>query len=120
MNVIEAADIREWRTHDVVDADGRKIGTLEAIYVDTSSDEPAMATVLIGLPTRHRLVFVPLGGAIVGPGYVRVAYTKSQVKRCPPMGTDDVLPAGDEEAIFQHYGMDYQPGAGGERQLARR
>jgi hypothetical protein len=120
VEVIEAADIREWRTHDVVDPDGRKIGVLEAVYVDTSSDEPAMATVLTGMPTRRRLVFVPLAGAIVGPEYVRVAFAKSLVKRCPPIGTDDVLPAEDEEPIFQHYGMDYQPGAGGERQLARR
>lgn len=118
--VIQAADIREWRTHHVVDPDGRKIGALEAVYVDTSSDEPAMATVLVGLPTRHRLVFVPLADAIVGPGYVKVAYTRSLVKDCPAIGTDDVLPAQDEEAIFQHYGMAYQPGAGGERQLARR
>jgi hypothetical protein len=118
--VIQAADIREWRTHDVVDPDGHKIGALEAVYVDTSSDEPAMATVVVGLPTRHRLVFVPLGGAIVGPGYVKVAYTRSLVKGCPSIGTDDVLPAEDEEAIFQHYGIAYQPGAGGERQLARR
>lgn len=118
--MIEAADVREWRTYKVVDPDGRKIGALEAIYVDTSSDEPAMATVLVGPPTRHRLVFVPLGGAIVGPAYVRVAHAKAQVKQCPPIGTDDVLPAQDEEAIFRHYGMDYQPGAGGERQLARR
>lgn len=118
--VIQAADIREWRTHHVVDPGGHKIGALEAVYVDTSSDEPAMATVLVGLPTRHRLVFVPLAGAIVGPGYVRVAYDRSQVRDSPAIGTDDVLPAEDEEAIFQHYGIAYQPGAGGERQLARR
>jgi hypothetical protein len=102
------------------DSGGHKIGTLEAIYVDTSTDEPAMATVQIGLPTRHRLIFVSLDGAVVGPGYVRVAYAKSLVKNSPPIGTDDVLPAGDEEAVFRHYGLDYQPGAGGERQLARR
>ena len=118
--VIAAADIREWRTHDVVDADGHKIGVLEAVYVDTSTDEPAMATVQIGLPTRHRLVFVPLDNAIVGPGYVKVNYAKSLVKDCPAIGTDDVLPATEEEAIFRHYGLAYEPGAGGERQLARR
>ena len=28
--------------------------------------------------------------------------------------------AGDEEAIFKHYGLTYEPGAGGERRLARR
>jgi hypothetical protein len=30
------------------------------------------------------------------------------------------LPAADEEAIFKHYGLTYQPGTSGERQLARR
>lgn len=118
--MIEAADLREWRTHDVVDPGGHRIGSLEAVYVNTSSDEPAMATVQIGLPTRHRLVFVPLDRAIVGPGYVKVAYDKALVKGCPAIGIDDVLPAEDEEAVFRHYDLTYQPGAGGERQLARR
>lgn len=118
--MIRLADIREWRTCDVVDGGGHKIGTLEAIYVDTSTDEPAMATVQVGLPTRHRLTFVPLDEAVAGPGYVRVAYDKSLVKGCPSIGTDDVLPARDEEAIFKHYGLPYQPGTDGERQLARR
>ncbi|GHH56357.1 hypothetical protein HNQ79_006134 [Streptomyces candidus] len=117
---MKSADIREWRDHDVVDPDGRKIGILEAVYVDTRSDQPAVATVQVGLPTRHRLAFVPLAGAIVGPGYVKVAYAKAMVKDAPSMGTDDVLPAEDEEAIFLHYGLPYQSGAGGERKLARR
>jgi sporulation protein YlmC with PRC-barrel domain len=41
--VLEAANIREWIDHDVVDADGHKIGTLEAIYVDTGTDLPSSA-----------------------------------------------------------------------------
>ncbi|WP_314244612.1 PRC-barrel domain-containing protein [Streptomyces kutzneri] len=98
--MIQAADIRLWRTHDVVDLDGHRIGALEAIYVDTSTDEPAMATVQVGLPTRHRLVFVPLDGAIVGPGYVKVDYDKALVKKSPSIGTDDVLPAEEEQAVF--------------------
>ncbi|MEC4015480.1 PRC-barrel domain-containing protein [Streptomyces sp. H27-D2] len=118
--MIEIADIREWRTHDVVDPEGKKIGTLEAVYVDTRSDEPAVATVVTGLPTRHRLVFIPLLGAVVGPNYLKVAYPKSLVKDAPSMGTDDVLPAEDEEAIFVYYDLTYKPGLGGERQLARR
>ncbi|REK86455.1 PRC-barrel domain containing protein [Streptomyces inhibens] len=118
--MIEAANIREWRNHNVVDPAGRKIGVLEAVYVDTTTDDPAMATVRTGLRPRHRLVFVPLDGAIVGPGYVKVAYAKKLVRKAPAIGTDDVLPAEAEEAVFQHYGLTYQPGAGGERQLARR
>jgi hypothetical protein len=118
--MIHAADIREWRNHDVVDEGGHKIGLLEAVYVDTATDQPAMATVRTGLPTRHRLLFVPLGEVTVGPGYVKVPYEKALVRQAPSIGTDDVLPAEDEPAIFEHYGMTYKPGAAGERQLARR
>ena len=118
--MIHAADVREWRNRDVVDAESHKIGVLEAIYVDTTTDEPAMATVRTGLPTRHRLVFVPIENAIVGPDYVRVGYVRTLVRQAPSIGTDDVLPAEQEEAIFKHYGLAYEPGAAGERQLARR
>jgi hypothetical protein len=118
--MFEAGDIREWRGHDVVDSGGHKIGELEAVYVDTSKDLPAFATVTVGMPTRHRLVFVPLAQATVGPGYLKVAHDRKQVKDSPSIGTDGELPAADEEAIFKHYGLTYQPGTSGERQLARR
>lgn len=42
------------------------------------------------------------------------------MKQAPSIGTDDVLPAEQEEAIFKHYELAYKPGAAGERQLARR
>ncbi|MCP9958316.1 PRC-barrel domain-containing protein [Streptomyces sudanensis] len=118
--MIHPADIREWRNQDVIDPKGHKIGVLEAVYVSTATDEPAMATVRTGLPTRQRLVFVPLDDATVGPGYVRVPYDKGTVRKAPAIGTDDVLAAEDERAVFHHYGMAYQPGAAGERRLARR
>jgi hypothetical protein len=118
--MFEAANIREWRGHDVVDAGGRKIGELEAVYVDTSTDMPSFGTVKLGLPTRHRLVFVPLDQATVGPGYLKVSYDKKRVTDAPSIDTDGELPAADEEAIFKHYGLTYQPGVSGERRLARR
>ncbi|MER7682600.1 MULTISPECIES: PRC-barrel domain-containing protein [unclassified Streptomyces] len=118
--MIQAADIREWRDHDVVDTKGHKIGVLEAIYVDTATDEPAVATVRTGLPTRQRLVFVPLDDSLLGPGYLRVPYSKKQVRKAPWIGTDDILPAEEEAAIFRHYDMSYEPGSQGERHLARR
>lgn len=118
--MFEAGDIREWRGHDVVDIDGHKIGTLESIYVDTATDQPAFATITVGLPTRHRLVFVPLAGASVGPGYLKVTRLKNQVKGAPSIDTDGELPVGDEAAIFAHYDLNYAQGAAGERRLARR
>lgn len=118
--MFEAGDIREWRGHDVVDDSARKIGRLESIYVDTATDAPSFATVTVGMPTRHRLVFVPLAGATVGPGYLKVAYAKHLVKDAPSIDMDGVLPAGDEGAVFAHYDLAYKPGADGERRLARR
>jgi PRC-barrel domain protein len=118
--MFEAADIREWRGHDVVDTEGRKIGELEAVYVDTSTDLPSFGTVRVGLPTRRRLVFVPLDLATVGPGYLKVGHVRKLVRNAPSIGTDGELPAGDEEAIFRHYGLTYQAGTDGERRLARR
>ncbi|MET8247815.1 PRC-barrel domain-containing protein [Streptomyces sp. NPDC005202] len=73
--------------HDVVDPKGHKIGVLEAIYVDTTTDQRAMAAVRTGLPTRRRLVFVPLDEAILGPDYVKVSYAKALVRKAPSIGT---------------------------------
>ncbi|MFI8519785.1 PRC-barrel domain-containing protein [Streptomyces sp. NPDC085481] len=118
--MIRIADIREWRDHDVVDQDGKKIGVLESVYVDTASDEPWFVTVTIGLPTRRRLAFAPLTDAVVGPGYVRLAHSRALVKDAPSIDTDGVLAAEEEPVVFAHYEMEYVPGAGGERRLARR
>ena len=81
--MFEAADIREWRGHDVVDPDGHKIGELEAVYVDTTTDLAAFGTVIVGMPTRHRLAFVPVAQAVVGPGYLKVAHARKHVKDSP-------------------------------------
>ncbi len=118
--MFEADNIRDWRQHDVVDPDGNRIGELESVYVDTATDMPAFASLRIGIIGRHRLTFVPLDRATVGPSYVRVAYPKKLVKDAPTIDTDGELAAADEPTLFQHYGLDYQPGAAGERRLARR
>jgi len=118
--MFEAANIREWRGHDVVDAQGHKIGGLEAVYVDTCTGLPSFGTVKVGMPVRHRLVLVPLHRATVGPGYLKVCYDTKQVKDAPASDTDGELPAAGEEAIFKHYGLTYEPGADGERRLACR
>jgi hypothetical protein len=118
--MFEAANIRDWRNHDVVDPDGHKIGSLEAVYVDTGTDLPAWASVRTGIIGRHRLDFVPLDGATVTPASVVVTYTKSQVKGVFSIDTDGELAAEDEPKLFEHYGLAYEPGVGGERRLGRR
>ena len=118
--MFEAADIREWRGHHVVDAAGRKIGELEAVYVDTGTDLPSFGTVKVGMPTRHRLAFVPLSRGNGGSGAPQGRLRQETSQGCPVDRHRRELPADDEEAIFKHYGLAYEPGGGGERRLARR
>lgn len=118
--MFEADNIGEWRGRDVVDSDGHKIGALDSVYVDTGSDEPSFATVTVGAPTRHRLVFVPLHEAMVGPGYLKVTFSRSHVQDAPSIDPESELPAESEPEIFAHYGLEYIPAASGERRLARR
>jgi hypothetical protein len=117
---IAAENIRDWRTLSVVDPDGDRIGDLEAVYVDTASDEPAFASVRVGMIGRHRLVFVPLADATVAPKHVKVRYSKKQVRKAPSIDVDGELTAAEEPEVFSHYELSYQPGASGERRLARR
>jgi len=118
--MFQAENLRDWRGSRIIDPEGDKIGKLEAIYVDTTTDEPVFATVEVGMIGRHRLAFVPLSGATVSPDAVRVRYRKKLVHGAPSIDSDGELTREDEPAVFAHYDLEYVPGAGGERRLARR
>ncbi|MCU1604757.1 MAG: uncharacterized protein JWP46_1222 [Modestobacter sp.] len=112
-----AENIRDWRGSSVVDPDGSKIGTLESVYVDTTTDEPVFAAVTTGIIGRHKLTFVPLTGATVAPDHLRVTVGKDVVKDAPSIDTDGELTAEHEPEVFAHYGLGYTAGV---RRLARR
>jgi hypothetical protein len=118
--VFDVDDIREWRGQSVVDREGSKIGSLEGVYFDTSSDEAVFATVKVGLVGGGRLVFVPLIGARVAPKHIRVMTDKKLAKEAPSIDTDGELDSAAEPGIYSYYGLDYERGAGGERRLGRR
>ncbi|MDD7968758.1 PRC-barrel domain-containing protein [Actinomycetospora lemnae] len=119
--MIPAENIRDWRNRPVVDPDGSKIGTLDAVYVDTLGDEPVFATVKISsLFGGTRLAFAPLKGAVVTPDHVKIAFGRELVREAPSIDTDGELRAEDEPGVFGHYGLEYRTGSLGERRLARR
>nr|WP_208382773.1 PRC-barrel domain-containing protein [Modestobacter marinus] len=115
--VFPAENIRDWRTLNVVDPDGSKIGTLESVYVDTTTDQPFFAAVTTGMIGRHKLTFVPLTGATVAPDHIRVTVSKDLTKSAPSIDTDGELTVEQEPDVFAHYSMPY---TGGVRRLARR
>jgi hypothetical protein len=118
--VFEADNIRDWIGLPVVDDDGDKVGNLESIYYDTATSEPAFGSVTTGLIGAKRLAFVPLTGAGVAPKHLRVAFGKKVIKDAPTIPTDGELDAAVEPALYEHYGLPYQTGSGGERRLGRR
>lgn len=114
-----AENIRDWRTRDVVDQSGDKIGSLESLYFDTGTDDAVFASVRVGLLT-HRLTFVPLQDAVVSPTYLKVRVDKKVVKDAPSIDLDGELTREDEPDLYAYYKLPYEPGAGGERRLGRR
>lgn len=118
--MFDVDDIRDWRGESVVDQEGSKIGNLEAVYFDTSTDEAVFATVKVGIVGGGRLVFVPLTGARVSPKHLRVLTDKKTAKEAPSIDTDGELDSATEPAIYAHYGQTYVRGTGGERRLGRR
>jgi hypothetical protein len=117
--MITVGSIRDWIGLPVLDRDGSKIGSMEAVYFDTLTEEPVFITVKVGFISSS-LVFVPLADAVVSPKDVRVAFDKKLARDAPSIETDGQLEAAMEPAVFEHYGLPYAQGASGERRLGRR
>jgi PRC-barrel domain len=112
-------ELADWRSQDVVDEKGDKLGKLDDVLYDGESDHPAFAAVRSGTLSKH-LTYVPLVGASVGRDYVHVRFTKGALKDAPTFDTELQLTADDEGAIYDFFGMGYAPTAQGGRRLARR
>jgi uncharacterized protein (TIGR02271 family) len=89
----------------MVDGDGDRIGTIDAIYVDDQSGEPAWALVHTGL-FGTKSTFVPLAQASDRNGDVQVPYQKQLVKDAPRIDPDQHLSAAEEQQLWRHYGLD--------------
>jgi hypothetical protein len=108
-----------WRGKKMVDADGDKIGTIEAIFLDRHTGEPAWAAVKTGLFGRkHSLV--PIHDAqVTDDDAVRVPVDKEQVKDAPQIDPDGELTPDDERRLWDHYGMtEYDEWQGDDRTTA--
>lgn len=118
--MIEVANVADWRGKDLLDRGDAKIGRLADVYVDTETEEPVFGSVKGGVISKH-LTFVPLRGAVAAPTWLRVAVSREQVKKAPNIQPDGELDREQEQALYDHYGMEYTPAATTSgRRLARR
>jgi PRC-barrel domain protein len=112
-------EVQTWRGVRMVDADSDKIGTIEDIFLDRHTGEPAWATVKTGLFGR-KSSFVPLRDAkMTGGSEVQVPFEKEQVKDAPRIEADGELSADEERRLWEHYGRsDYGEWQGEDRTAA--
>jgi hypothetical protein len=106
-----------WVGHTAYDPDGNKLGSIQDIYFDDESDQPAWITVKTGLFGR-KASFAPLDGARTtdsGDDLV-VAYSQDQVKDAPNIDADGALSADEEQRLYEHYGRPFgQPDRSADR-----
>src|SRR5829696_4887884 len=101
---IETVDT--WRGRTLLDRDGGRIGTIDAIYLDDRTGEPEWALVNTGL-FGTKSSFVPLAQAFQSDLDVLVPYDKQLVEDAPRVDPDQHLSEAEERQLWQHYGLDY-------------
>ncbi len=112
-------ETQNWKGRKVVDADGDKIGTIEEIFLDRHTGEPAWATVKTGL-FGLKSSFVPLAGAqLTDDDELRIPIDKELVKDAPKVEADGELTPEEERRLWQHYGRsDYDEWQGDDKSTA--
>ena len=101
---IETVDT--WQGRTLLDRDGDRIGTIDAIYLDDRTGQPEWALVNTGL-FGTKSSFVPLAQAFQSDLDVLVPYEKQLVKDAPRVDPDQHLSEVEERQLWQHYGLDY-------------
>jgi uncharacterized protein (TIGR02271 family) len=98
--------VRTWQGRTLVDRDGNRIGTIDAIYLDDQTGQPEWALVNTGL-FGTKSSFVPLVQATQTGDDVQVPYDKQLVKDAPRIDPDQHLSEAEEQRLWRHYGLYY-------------
>jgi uncharacterized protein (TIGR02271 family) len=106
MTHTQTAAVAEWRGRDLVSNDGEKIGTIDEVYVDASTEQPEWLSVKTGM-LGSKVSFVPIAQAQEADQGIQVPYDKAQVKDAPSIEPDGELSHEEESGLYRHYGLEY-------------
>lgn len=90
----------------VFDANGDKVGKVEQVYLDATSNDPTFVTVRTGF-FGMKETFVPLANARWSEDGLTVPHEKSFIKDAPNIDADGPIDHSEERRIWDHYGLDY-------------
>jgi sporulation protein YlmC with PRC-barrel domain len=105
-------EVRDWHELDVVSADGRSVGKLIDVYVNNETGEAEFLLVASGF-LHNRLHLAPADGATRADDVVALGVTKEAVDNAPHIAADGDLTPDEERQLYEHYGIDHTPHAGG-------
>jgi stress response protein YsnF len=103
--------------HPVHDAQGKKIGDAQHMYLDDATGDPEWVTVKTGLFGNNE-TFVPTRAARIVQDHLEVPYEKDQIKGAPNVDVDSGghLSAEEERHLYRYYGLESRSGTSeGER-----
>jgi uncharacterized protein (TIGR02271 family) len=90
----------------VIGGDGRKLGTVAAVYYDNDTDQPEWVAVRTGLFGLDVSV-VPLAAAHLRGEELHVPFDRERLRTAPHHGQGRELTPQDERDLFAHYGLPY-------------
>jgi len=109
---ITTLDSESWIGLTLIDSEDRKLGKVEAIYVDAQTDQPQWMAVKTGLWGSERS-FVPLADATPVGDAVRTPYAKREIDDAPRLAAEEDLPDDQVVELYRYYGLAYDaPGDG--------
>jgi uncharacterized protein YrrD len=93
--------VRTWEGRTMLDRDGSRIGSIDAIYLEDQTGQPEWALVNTGLFGTES-TFVPLAQATQTGEEVRIPYDKQLVKDAPRVDPDGPLSEAEERQVWRH------------------
>jgi len=104
MELPDRVDAKRWEGLEVVDRDDEGLGRCVGVFAD--ADTEITEWLLVDVP-GHRPALVPALDAVDADGRVRVPFAREQVVTAPPVGDETQLSKGDEQVLYDHYGVSY-------------
>src|SRR5688572_11455661 len=91
---------------EVVDAQGKRIGPVENVWLDPATEQPEFVAVKTGT-LMGRTHLVPVAEAQINDAthQLRVPYRQDQIKNAPHFPDAAELSEEEEQRVYSHYGL---------------
>lgn len=106
MTTYETQQVAGWVGREVADADGEKVGRVEAVYEDDDGSGPEWLAISTGM-FGGQVSFAPIAGATADGDRLRLRWPKDVVKDAPRAEADGHLSPEEEQRLYEYYGMDW-------------